>query len=360
MYHSAKIILPLFITTYIVILLKKHEISLKRAAMLVLGSMVALAISLATQNSSIRFQTLSILNSPAPQSHILEQTYAGTPLAPQTLLRIFYNKPFYYGREILIQYATYFSPNYLFFEWSEPNRYKIPFHGLIYLVELPLIILGLYITSKRPSSFTLPMVLLLVLSPIPAIATAQEIPSTIRSFVMILPLAYFTARGIDTVLELKSRQLKYSTILVLSTIYLISLGYFAVQFGIQQKVYQPWYRNLPYQRVVAALATYESQYPAIVVPSDLRPLYAYFALGNLIKIADLREQPLARFSNDYTIGKYSFTRKHCKPSGAWTIDTLYILESACMKELEGLQLETLEIIEYADGEPAYVFATYDQ
>ncbi len=360
MYHSAKIVLPLFIVIYSLTLVYQRKILGIKAIQLVLAMGAMLAISLIIQNSSIRLQTISILNSPLPYSYIMEQTYGATPLAPQIVLRLFYNKPLYYGREVILQYTSYFSPNFLFFEWSEPKRYVVPFHGLLYIIEIPLLLIGLYVASRRPSAFSVPMIVLLVLAPLPAIVTSQEVPSTIRSFAMVLPLAYFIARALQALFTISEHRLRYAILVIVAGGYSISLLFFLMQYTVQQKVYRPWYRNVPYQRIAEKIRTHEPQFKHIVVTSDLRPLYAYFALDGYFSLSQLRAQPSARFQNEYTIDKFIISQNPCRRDVDWSSDTLYILEPPCLIELQQTKLRTIETIEYADGEPAYVFATYEQ
>lgn len=360
LYHSAKIIWPLFVSSYLCILYFKKQVTRKVTILLVAATVLSLGFALLFQNSSIRLQSVNILSSPEPKAYVTQQIYGATKLAPKHVLRFFYNKPHYYGREILRQYVTYFSPSYLFFDWSEPKRYVVPFHGLLYILELPLLILGLVAAIRQKKNITIIMLVLLVIAPLPAVATAQEIPSTIRPFPAVIPISYFIALGINEIILLKYRTLQRILLICVSIAYVLSLAYFLMQYFIQQKVYRPWSRNSPYEDIAMELGSYASQYNQIVITSDLRPLYAYFSLAGAFPIESLRLRPLARMGDEYSIGKYVFSRSHCRTAREWDSRTLYIMETGCLKELENVKLSVQKLITYRDGEPVYAFVTYSE
>ncbi|MBP7875404.1 glycosyltransferase family 39 protein [Candidatus Woesebacteria bacterium] len=358
LYHSAKVVLPLISTLVAAWFLYQKKLSKNAAKGLLVGMLAMVGLSLLVQNSSIRLHSVSIFSSPQPIIDITEQTYAATPLAPLQILRIFYNKPHFYGREIINQYVTYFSPSFLFFDWSAPSRYSVPFHGLFYLIEIPLLVGGIYLAIARKRKEALLMTLLLIIAPLPATITSQEVPSTIRSFIAVLPVTYFIALAVNQILSLKIVRLRRAAIGTLIALYLISFSYFVMQYGIQQKVYQPWYRNSPYEAIAAEIGQYADDFDRIVVTSDLRPLYAYLVLSGQLTVADLQAQPFARDKEEYQLGKYIFSRSHCRTDAEWSTRTLYVMEIACLDELKDKRLSILDTITYRDGVAVYAFVSY--
>ncbi len=358
MYHSTKVVLPIFAIGVAAWFLYEKKTSLSAALRISVSILLVVGLSLLAQNSSIRLNSVSIFSSPQPAIDITEQTYAATSLAPQQLLRFFYNKPNFFGREILKQYVTYFSPTFLFFDWSEPSRYIVPFHGLFYLLEIPLVVSGLYFSIAHKRKEALLMGFLLLIAPLPATITTQEVPSTIRSFIEVLPLTYFIAVAVNQLTSIKIMAVRRLSLIGISALYFLSFSYFVMQYGIQQKVYRPWYRNKPYEDISSRIGRYAEAYDSIVVTSDLRPLYAYLTLSGQFSITDLQKQPHARDQEEYALGKYIFNRFHCRSQRDWDTRTLYVMETACLVELKESKLTVLDTITYRDGVAAYAFVSY--
>ncbi len=359
-YHSAKIILPLFATLSLFFMTMRKSISLKNALRVVLPIVAAFVFSIIVLSSSNRIADVSIFTSDVPLANIFEQTAGATNYAPVWLLRLWYNKPHFYFREIFNQYISYFSADFLFMHWGEPRRYQIPFHGPFYIVEFPLMFLGILSALKQRRKELLYIILMLVVAPIPAMLTVQETPSTIRTFVMILPLAYFVALGLQQIAHRSHNPLKQVLVGGLVIAYAYSVLYFFGQFAIQQKTYQPWHRNWPYTQIAQKIENYSSNTSKVIVTSDLRPLYAYILLSGQISPQSLQQEPFARFKNVYSLDKYVFDRSHCVPSSKWETGAVYVLESQCLDEIETSDLKVLDEITYLDGLQAYVIARYQK
>lgn len=359
-YHSAKIFLPVFILAWGTYLFIKDKIKLNKILLVVAAVVFSVLISVSLQESTSRFSAIGLLNDPAPPARVLEQIYGATGIVPSFVLRSFYNKPTEYFREFVSEYLSHFDPDFLFISGGEPKRYLVPFHGLFYLVEIPLFLLGLYASAlQKKKSLFIFFILILFLAPLPAALTSQETPSMIRVFPMMTAMIYFIAEGILFLAKLKVNW-KTPVLVLLSLFYCWQISYFAMQFFVQQKVHQPWYRNNPYSEIAHKLTFLESDFNKILVTNDLRPLYAYFALEGLIDISALQKQPLARNEAVYQIYKYEFNQKSCY-LGELEPGVLYIAESVCREQSKELnKLKVVESITYPDGNLVYELLTLPQ
>jgi hypothetical protein len=128
-----------------------------------------------------------------------------------------------------------------------------------------------------------------------------------------------------------------------------------MQLSIQQKVYQPWYRNNPYTAIAQELRAIQDRYSQIRITNDLRPLYAYLALADLIKLPELQSNPGARNNDEYSLGNFVFNQGSCR-FGQLEPGVLYIAEVTCRKQLkEPSKLSVVKTISYEDGTPVYEF-----
>lgn len=356
-YHSAKIFLPVFILAWGTYLLIKDKIKLNQTLLIIAAVVFSGLISIGLQESTSRFDAIGLLNDPAPPARIIKQIYGGTGIAPGLILRFFYNKPTEYFRESVSEYLGYFDPDFLFISGGEPKRYLVPFHGLFYLIEIPLLLLGLYVSaSQKKRSVFVFFLLILLLAPLPAALTTQETPSIIRAFPMMLAMMYFIAEGILFLIRSKVSW-KAPALVLLFLVYCWQISYFTMQFFVQQKAYQPWYRNNPYSEIASKLTYLESDFEKILVTNDLRPLYTYFALEGLIEISALQEQPLVRNEKVYQINKYEFNQRNCY-LGDLEPGVLYVAASVCREQSEELnKLKVVEAITYPDGNLVYELLT---
>lgn len=367
-YHSAKVLVPLLVFGMLAYFYRKSKQFIKQGLLVLFLVFFATVGSLLVQESSSRISAVGILSDKAPMQQLIEQIYTLHEELPIPVVRVFYNKVQAYTSALLTEYLVYFSPDFLFLNGGKPHRYIVPDHGLLYLIELPLILIGLYfgITSKRKE---LPLFIgLLFLSPVPAALTTLETPSIIRSFPMVISFAYLTALGIVWILQMnffrpnglsckfgkiKPTLVRNLVLALLAGTYLWQVSYFTIQYHIQAKYDQPWYRNSPYTDIAKEVASIHMEYDTVAVTNDLRPLYAYFVMQDLISIEELQNNPYARNAQEYSLGKFTFNRDVCNFT-EFRPGILYIAEKECRQNNSTMQnLEVKRVISYTDGVAVY-------
>lgn len=128
------------------------------------------------------------------------------------------------GTDFINNYLTHFSPSFLFTQGDTNPRSQIPGHGELYLIDIPLILFGIFAAIKsKKVLYWLPIAMVL-LAPIPA-ALTRESPHALRSLLAAPAFAMISVMGIKYIREnLK----KYSTlfvVVVLAFYYLSFEGY---------------------------------------------------------------------------------------------------------------------------------------
>jgi len=358
-YHSAKIVLPIFSFTYLVyIYLNKVKVEIKRTFLkkslfLLLLLFIAGIISIFVQESGSRFMAVGFLSDKSPENKLMEQIYTLHKGLSVTTTRVFYNKVTAYSQKLVQEYTNYFSPEFLFFKGGKPFRYKIPDHGLLYLVDIPLLLSGVYLAVGKRKKWSYLFLAFLLLAPIPAMLTTLETPSMIRSFAMIIPINIFISYSLYEVFKVKNITIKWLLIIPITLIYFWQVGYFTAQYHIQAYYDKPWYRNSPYTAIAKEVAQRINQYDEVRVTNDLRPLYTYFVIENLITIKDLQDNPYARNNKEYQLNKFKFNRGVCE-LGELKKGVLYIAETQCRKRIKNSNLlEVVSTVNYNDETPVY-------
>jgi len=351
-YHSAKVFLPLFfggwgLVTWCNNQSRKQFIKLALAALVVV---MALGVSLLGAGSTARFQSVGVLSNPLPQLLLEEQILQATGLSPLLLLRVFYNKLTFYALNLIDVYAQHFTVDFLFLTGGQPLRYQIPYHGLLFLIELFLIPYGLMLLFKehKHKAYRWFIGLSLVLAPLPAALTFIETPSTIRTFPLIMPLLFISALSLEDLWQKRRSLIQGVGLAVVSGGYLWGISFFFHQLIVQLPVHQPWHRNEPYQEIAQLVKQYQPDYDRIIVTNDLRPLYSYFVYEGLISFSTLQAQPLLRNQAQYSLGTFTFNRGICE-FGPHQTRTLYIGEIGCPTDGR----KSVTTVSYGDGTPAY-------
>ena len=203
-YQSEKVFMPLLVLALIIIFSKK-VLSLSRRQIIVpiiVGLIVVApmltylitdkgALSRFKGTSVFTYQTETLSNSiPKLERDRATNNYLGLALD---------NRRVVYAKTILGGYLSHFDLNWLFIKGDLP-RHVAPSMGLLYLFELPFILLGIYIFifgnyDKKTKLFIFAWFLI---APIPASVTA-DVPHAVRTMNFLPTFQIFTAIGILSV-----------------------------------------------------------------------------------------------------------------------------------------------------------------
>lgn len=140
--NSAKLFLPL-IAAFMLISGWQHYWANKKIvfAGLILSTAILLPAVIHSSAFSRRAADVSIFNPTAGWEEVSKRQFESN--LPRPLERIFTNKLTYTVGEVFKNYVGYYSPQFLFTNGpSEPTYGMIPGRGVLYIFELPLVILG--------------------------------------------------------------------------------------------------------------------------------------------------------------------------------------------------------------------------
>jgi 4-amino-4-deoxy-L-arabinose transferase-like glycosyltransferase len=117
-------------------------------------------------------------------------------------------------KALINNYFSHFSPSFLFQKGDVNPRSQIPGHGQLYLIDLPLLLLGLLaIIKSKKFLYYLPLAMLLI-APIPA-AITKESPHALRALLAAPSFAMIAAMGVGFISE---KIKKYGTLIILVAI----------------------------------------------------------------------------------------------------------------------------------------------
>lgn len=248
-YHSMRVVAPLlgfyliianwnlFVNWYLKI--ENYKANFRTLIIsIILGFVLLLPLAfqfLGGAGASARFAGVSIFADSGPLSYVLEMRR--TSANPNSVItKIIYNRYTAYAGDFIKNFASHFSPSFLFISGDEIARNKVPGMGQSYIWTLPFFLLGLWFILKKPNKKTFLIIYWMLVGVIPAALTFQS-PHALRSENIVVPFMIIIAAGIWSVFvwisELKIRNSKI-ILLLASVIFFVmatsGLAYYLKQY----------------------------------------------------------------------------------------------------------------------------------
>jgi hypothetical protein len=205
-YHSERIFLPLLFCLLLFVYWSKlfrKENSKVIVASFVVGLLIIMPLVpvLSSKNSMLRLRGTSSFRE---QTEILSNTIKKLEYDRAhgyILGELFDNRRVEYVKIVIRGYLVHFSPKWLF-ATGDLERHHAPDMGLLYIWELPFLLLGIFmlLRSKTYSRTSSLLIGWLLISPIAASPTTQ-LPHAIRTLVFLPVFQIFTAYGILSALN---------------------------------------------------------------------------------------------------------------------------------------------------------------
>ncbi len=358
-YQSEKIFAPLFMLSLIIIFRKELlELGRKYLVPFVIIGLITVApllFSMVKNPESLnRARSTSFIAENKFFSHTAERVSVDKENNDLIGL-VLDNRRVVYLRQSAGAYLSHFNPNWLFIEGDLP-RHHAPNMGLLYLWELPFILIGLYFLifgkfSKKAKLFIFSWFLI---SPIPA-AVTNDVPHAVRTLNFLPTYQIFTALGIYSFLVwlksfVKMDPFRYLIIGLGILLVLFNFLFYLNQYFSQQNYYYSKEWQYGYKEAVEYVSSQANGYEKIVISNEV-PLdqsYIFF-------LFHLKYPPLEFQDAKTTVGNHSFSKYEFREID-WNNDqnlenTLFVGRAEDIGS--GKILKT---INYLNGETAIVIA----
>jgi len=208
-YHSERVIVPL---VFFVLFVKesKNIFDKKNTKTIIISLFIGLAIILPTLRLMATPGFLSRINSLSIFSKKVKQPWGFNENLKGFQYVLFNNNKILQMREFTSLYTSYFSPRYLFGLGDPGPRSSYPDLPPFLFWQLPFLIIGIIWffnkTEKNSKELKFLMILMMLVSPIPASVTRDPF-SSIRALPLVFPLTIIIAVGISKFLE-NNRKIK--------------------------------------------------------------------------------------------------------------------------------------------------------
>lgn len=182
-------------------------------------------------------------------------------------VKIYHNKFIVFGKELVNQYLTYFSPQYLFIAGGLPYRYSVADQGLLYYSMLPLLILALFFLRNIERRMGIYLVYLLLISPMPAPLTLDDVPNVHRTLFMIVPIAIFVSYGLFSFIDsVREKRVRSATLFFIVGIFLLEFIYFLHLYNQHANPVKSYERGDSNKEVVTAVIEKKNSVEKVYMP----------------------------------------------------------------------------------------------
>jgi len=357
-YHSERIFAPLLVLL-LAVLYRKQLLKNVRSILvsvvvgfLVVGPLVPVVFN---KTSMTRFRGTSSLSD---QTALLAKSVERLTIDQQHsdyLGQLLENRRFIWFKTVIDGYMSHFSPKWLFVEGDNP-RHHAPHMGMLYLWELPFIILGLVVLWKRNQASSKLLLLWLVAAPVAASPTT-ELPHGIRSLVFLPGFQIVTSFGLFVLYEKRKSISRFLiipiSIIIVGFVCFNFVYYLHMYFGHTNREYsQSW--QYGYKEAIEYARSHRNTYKRIIVSTKLEQPYMFFLFylaydpKEYLRQGGTKSGGFAEYQNAFDI--YEF-----RPID-WNneIHDGSVLYIGTPKEIPSANIE---LIEYLDGTPAIYIST---
>lgn len=364
LYQAPRAFLPLFLPLLLLFLpkLRKKEV-LYFLGVFLITIIIPLLLIFSSKNLSLRIRTVSVFSTAQTQlvlnQQIGEDGVAGTS---NKITRIFHNKLTGYSSQVLENYFKHFSYSFLFTDQGFPERYKVPNVGLLYLIELPFLLFGIWVLLKNNKKIAAFLLGWIVIAPLGSALTFDDVPNLQRTLLIFPALSIIVALGLLAVMTLvdQKKLIRNSLIVFISLTILFNISSYLHQYYVHSSVYRPWYRQDGYKELVASVNNFLPSYKKAVITDRESAPTIFFLFYGKYDPSLFQKQTKGTKMKDLdriNFGKYEFSQEECplkftKNKGlVGEKNVLYVNSGLCEGNVENTQV--LGVVKRLDGSIAF-------
>lgn len=262
------------------------------------------------------------------------------------------NRYIYHLSDFAMYYLENFSGQFLFVGGDSNVRYGLAGHGMLYLLDAPLILLGLILLYHKNRRVWYFLVAWMLLAPLPTALVGRAYG--LRSLALLPIPQILGAFALATYLQTKNKS-KLSLVLmaVFSGLYVLSVGNWLTRYVYQYPAYGRYWYDAPMQDAITYAKARESKYDQIIISQSYGEVSMYYAYLNQVHPDIYREAKANKVIVDgvpmIKIGKYYFG--DIRPKGP--IEQMDIPHNTLILVQPYFEYGEETIIARDDGRPIY-------
>lgn len=295
MYHNARVFVPMF--TFLLIILFRKTL-FKNLKYLIIPAIIttvvvaALVPILFSISGQLRFKGTTIFAIETPKFKASELISIDERNNLGIVGQIFHNRRFVYVPIIFENYLSHLRPEYLFLT-ADVERHHAPLIGLLYLWDLPFVLVGMYFLAKNkyPKSTKIMIFWWFLIAPLAASVT-WGVPHSLRSEIYLPTFQIFSALGIYNIYQLTRRNKLFLSVAV--TLLVLNFSFYLRQYYLEMP--RAFSASWLYGRKEAVQITenLKNNYDRVIVSNNLEQPYMFW-------LYYLKYDPLTYIKNGGTV-----------------------------------------------------------
>lgn len=279
-YHSERIFVPLLLILLALIFRRELFQTKKYVGTAIIIGIVTVTPLLPVFFNTTTFTRLAGTSSLADQTALLSSSVKrlGYDRAiGDTAGLLFDNRRIVWMKKIVEGYVSHFSLRWLFLT-GDNERHHAPDMGLMYLMELPFFLYGIYATTKHGGMFAWFLIGWLLIAPVAASPTT-ELPHAIRTLVFLPVLQLITAFGLlksYAVIAKSKRLIIRLAAYFFIGLFVINIIYYLHMYFVHMNLEFSKSWQYGYKQAVEFAQAHKSQYKKIVVSTKLEQPHMFF------------------------------------------------------------------------------------
>lgn len=275
-YYSARLLLPFVLLAFYLLFVRPkfgvlQAVKKFKLSLIVFAIFAFLASYTMFFGAQTRIADVALFNSEAIFRTAADQKYQAVLLGlPDTIARLFSNKVFAVGEQIIKNYLGYFSIEFLFTQGAGEATYGLmPGRGLLHLIELPFLLFSIYsiLQNKLYRDRRILFILVVIaMAPIPASLTASVGFAANRSALMI-PwihiLAAYGAIALASKIKIKKIWIAFATFYVFATVLFLEDYFFHAPMQNSRQMSYGW------KQMASYLDEVSDSYPQVIISRNL-------------------------------------------------------------------------------------------
>ncbi len=229
--------------------------------------------------------------------------------------RLIHNRRIRYVLRFMESYFAHWDLNWLFLNTEgDVQRHHAPDMGLLYLWELPFVLIGIYqLFFSKKKRAKRDVFAWFLIAPL-ASSVSADVPHAVRTLCFLPTWHIFTSLGVLKTydyLKDKNKILKTTAFVFLSSAFVFNCIFYLHQYHVHQRIEYSKYWQYGYKELYKELKEIEDEYSQVRVSIEAEQpymFYLFYAQYPPQKYLKQGGTPSGGFWEEHTIGKYHFVR----------------------------------------------------
>ncbi len=282
-YHSPRLVVPLLIIGLIFFFREKLKTVWKSLFVgLILFILLVLPVIRELKSTGARFGSVTVLNAAERLgTSIPKIEYDGQN--QDFIGKLTHNRRIVFAREVLGGYLDHFNFDFLFLTGDSPGRHHAAGMGMLYLWDLPFILLGVIFLLNKRDHNVLFIFWWFLIAPIASSLTSGT-PHAVRALMYLPTYQIFIAVGFLKLLKSLNENSKKKILVrvLIFGLFILNFFYYLHMYYVHTpREYSQWWQY-GYKQAIQEIKKYEDKFNKIIITYDYDQPYIYFLFYKLI------------------------------------------------------------------------------